>query len=453
MTALPDRYDYPAFFHPEQAPLWLAAVAAALGKPGPEDDSAVCEIGCGQGFGLCLLAAANPARRFTGIDRSGADLQRARARAQAAGLLNIDFVEADIRDLAALPEGKFGIILSHGMLSWVDLTAREAVFAFIGTRLTAGGIAATHYMSAPGGDAFRAFRQVFQALAGRADPVTEGLALLRRLSDGKAGFFQLHPHAGKTLDDLLREPAGYVAQEYLSPDFEPLPFASVAGYAAAQGLEFIGSATPMENIDAASLPEGLRDSIAAVSDDRILAETLKDMIRNQALRYDLWQRPGTPLDPGAHMGALANMWWGLLPGAPKLDRTSKALAFPTRIGTIEGDPAVFRPLLDRLGQGPAQFGQLLELEVFAKRPGLLNQVLQMGLHARIVHPVQPFDSPDAARRLNRHLLEEHRAGGQIPALAAPPLGSGFALTRQELDALAAGTAPAWLSGLFALGPA
>ena len=41
----------------------------------------------------------------------------------------------------------------------------------------------------------------------------------------------------------------------------------------------------------------------------------------------------------------------------------------------------------------------------------------------------------------------------VPALAAPPLGSGFALTRQELDALAAGTAPAWLSGLFALGPA
>ena len=72
MTALSDRYDYPAFFHPEQAPLWLAAVAAALGRPGPEDDSAVCEIGCGQGFGLCLLAAANPARRPVGPRSGGA---------------------------------------------------------------------------------------------------------------------------------------------------------------------------------------------------------------------------------------------------------------------------------------------------------------------------------------------------------------------------------------------
>nr|WP_253944518.1 class I SAM-dependent methyltransferase [Pseudogemmobacter hezensis] len=424
---------------------------AALGRPGPAPDSAICEIGCGQGFGLCLLAAANPGRQFIGIDLSGAAIAQARHRARAADLQNIDFICADIRDSAALPDQDFGIILNHGMLSWVEPPAREALFAFIGTHLAAGGVAQTQYMSAPGGEAFRPFRQLFQTLAGRADPVADGLALLRQLRDGGAGFFQLHPHASQTLDNLLREPAGYVAQEYLSPAFDPLPFASLADYATRHGLEFVGSATPMENIDAISLPEGLKSAIAASADDLILTETLKDLVRNQAARYDLWQRPAAALAPQDHMRALADMWWGLLPAAPKLDAASKALAFPTRIGTIEGDPAIFRPLLDRLGEGPARFDQLMELAVFDKRPGLLNQVLQMGLHARILHPVQGFDTPEAAARLNRHLLAEAKAGLEIPALAAPPLGSGLVVAGGDLQTLAAGTAPAWLRGLFALG--
>ncbi len=447
------RFDYPAFFHPEQAPLWLTAVLAALGRPGPASDSAVCEIGCGQGFGLCLLAAGNPSRRFIGIDISDADIARARNLAAAAGLQNIAFVQADIRDTAALPEGEFGVILCHGMLSWVEEPVRAAVFAFAKARLAAGGIAAVHYMSAPGGEAFRPFHQIFQSLASHPDPVAEGLSLLKRLRDGGAGYFQMHPHTGETLDHLLREPEGYVAQEHLGPVFEPLPFAAVAALAGAEGLEFIGSATPIENIDAASLPGDLARLAADAAGDPILAETLKDMIRNQALRYDLYQRPGAGLEQKAHMMALCDLWWGLLPGAPKLDESSTALAFPTRIGTIEGDPKVFRPLLDRLGEGPARFDELMTLPVFATRPGLLNQVLQMGLHARILHPVQAAHDTASATALNMHLLAAFRAGRSIPALAAPALGSGLALPRQDLQMLADGGGPAWLRGLFCLDPA
>lgn len=446
-----NRYEYPAFFHSEQGLLWLSAVAAALGRMGPASDSLICEIGCGQAFGLTLNAAANPGRFFIGIDVSETEIQRARARAEAANIRNIEFICADIRETAKLPNMEFGMILNHGMLSWVETPVREALFAFISARLAPAGIAQTQYMSAPGGEAFRPFREVFQALAERADPIADGLELLRKLRDGGAGFFQLHPHAGKTLSHLLHEPAGYVAQEYLSPTFDPLPFSTVAGYAARHGLEFIGSATPMENIDAVSLPEGLK-SVVAAADDLILSETLKDLLRNQAARYDIWQRPAAPLAPHAHMNALADMWWGLLPGAPKLDITSKALAFPSKIGTIEGDLSIFRPLLDRLGEGPAQFHQLMALQIFDKRPGLLNQVLQMGLHARIIHPLQAFDYPEAAARLNRHLLNEAGAGIEVPALAAPSLGSGLPITRGDLKALAAKTAPAWLHRLFALDP-
>lgn len=115
------------------------------------------------------------------------------------------------------------------MLSWVAPQLRAALVRFVARHLAPGGIAVLHYMSEPGGAAFRAFHAVFRSMADRPDPVAEGLALLQALRAAKAGFFQLYPHAGGTLDNLLVEDPAYVAHEYLNPHFTPLGFAAVQG--------------------------------------------------------------------------------------------------------------------------------------------------------------------------------------------------------------------------------
>lgn len=439
-------YDYPAVFHPEQAPLWLSAVLAGLGRKPPRVNGARwCEIGCGEGFAVTVLAAANPGMDFTGIDLNPAHIAKANERSAAAGLKNVRFHLADIAAPDA-PGGSFDYIVTHGLFSWVGDAVREGVATWAARHLAPGGVAAIQYMSEPGGSAFRAFHGVFRSVRHHADPVAEGLRRLTAMRDAKAGFFQLHPHASRTLDNLLRETPGYVAHEYLNPDFRPLSFAEVADTFSDAGFSWAGSATPIENIDAASLPSGAAKHIAPVL-DTVERETLKDMARNQALRYDLFCKPEPLPDADGHLGLLRPIIWRSLPGAPKPGRVT----FETPIGPVEGEAGIFGPLLERLGSGPARFSEIEQVPPFSGRPGLLNQALQMALWARMVHPV-PGKAADcaAAGRLNAVLLNEARAGVQVPALAAPGIGSGLLMTPARLDRLTGGKADAVLRQLLGL---
>ena len=58
--------------------------------------STVLEAGCGVGAQTVTLARRSPEARFTSIDVSAASLAQARERAGAAGLANVEFVQADI---------------------------------------------------------------------------------------------------------------------------------------------------------------------------------------------------------------------------------------------------------------------------------------------------------------------------------------------------------------------
>ena len=61
---------YTAGFYPQTAPHWLAFAAIVAGRaPGAAlRPKRVYELGMGQGFGLALLAAANPDVSFEGCD-------------------------------------------------------------------------------------------------------------------------------------------------------------------------------------------------------------------------------------------------------------------------------------------------------------------------------------------------------------------------------------------------
>ncbi|WP_374299995.1 methyltransferase regulatory domain-containing protein [Paracoccus sp. (in: a-proteobacteria)] len=430
---------YPAFFHREQSPVWLSTVCAALGRAAPAG-TRWCEIGCGQGYGMAILAAANPGMQFTGIDVNPDHIALARGRAEAADLDNAAFICADIRDDGVV-EGSFDFIVTHGVMSWVDDAVHQAIASFVADRLSDDGVAAVHYTSEPGGAAFRAFHAVFRSVAHRSDPIAEGLRALTAMRDAKAGFFQLYPHASQTLDALLADPPEYVAHEYLNPVFRPLAFHEVEALFAPHGLSWLGSATPIENIDAVSIPSDAARAIAPVR-ERTLRETMKDMARNQALRYDLFARPAAALGDHAHLSLLRTTAWRLLPGAPAPGR----LTFQARIGPVEGDAAIFRPLLQALAQGSQSFDALEKVPPFAGRPALLNQALQMLLWAGVAHPAVPVANPAPAARLNRILLaEKHR-----PALACPALGSGLALGARDLAALGDGSAPQALRHLTTL---
>lgn len=61
--------------------------------------SVVLEAGCGTGAQTVTLARTSPEARITAVDISAESLAQARAAVASAGIANVSFVQADIRDL------------------------------------------------------------------------------------------------------------------------------------------------------------------------------------------------------------------------------------------------------------------------------------------------------------------------------------------------------------------
>ena len=94
---------YTAHFYREMAPAHLAFAALISGRsPGRAlNPQRVVELGCGQGFGLALLAAANPQIDFEGYDFNPEHVAHASRLIANAELDNVEVVEASFEELAA----------------------------------------------------------------------------------------------------------------------------------------------------------------------------------------------------------------------------------------------------------------------------------------------------------------------------------------------------------------
>ena len=89
-------------------------VAVALIGPG----DFVLDAGSGTGFAaLAIARRVGPAGRVTGVDISPGMLREARSVANAAGVVNVEYLEADACDLQHLAEGTFdAVVCSAGLL-------------------------------------------------------------------------------------------------------------------------------------------------------------------------------------------------------------------------------------------------------------------------------------------------------------------------------------------------
>ncbi len=403
---------YPDYFHREIMPVWLCSTLQALGRRTPDLQQPYTwlELGCGTGISTVIAAATNPQGQFIGLDFNPDAIAQAQALAQAVGVPNVRFVcqsfEAALAaDADALPPCDF--IVSHGVYSWISTSNRAALRQLLERHLRPGGVLYLAYMSQPGSASMAAAQKLVHLathdMAGSStDKADAGLALLQQMAEAGTGYCTEHPRIATELGQLRGMDRRYTAHEFLNAHWESLHVADVMADLAQTGCDYAGSATLLENIDGASLPEQslpLLNRLRQQGSSVAAQETFKDIARNQNQRRDLYQRPhpqGNALSADAHRHALLSQRIALLPAAPSLQAPlPAAFTLDTRIGPVQMPMAHVAPLLAALQNGPQSYAQLVQLPLYAQQPGAVSQLLQLLAWVGWVQFVRPDWQADA----------------------------------------------------------
>ncbi|GHU06125.1 hypothetical protein FACS1894205_7070 [Alphaproteobacteria bacterium] len=384
-------------FYPELTPSWISCVLTALGRTRPDIASPYrfLVLGDGLDFHLALTAAANPTGHFTGIDRDPFAEKAGAMIGWKAGLRNLTFLKKGMIELESMPEGAlepfdFMVINDDGIDFGEGGHCR--ILPFARRFLKEGGVVLLRYATDPAGAFFPLAEEMIHDAGLAENPaMAPALAILRRI--GEQGSPE--PRSPKALFS-----------------------ADIISLMEGMGFTHAGSGEPLENIDSAYLPDSVATLVSAI-ENKALREAVKDIVRNQEGRLDLFQKGGATLSAGDHSIALSAQVFVPLPGAPP----GGALTFETSTGVVKGAAEIFSPLLEALWLQPQSLGMLMHLPEFSGAPGLLNQASQMLLWANYARPLLPKRiSEDPAKAFNRIICALALSGWNYGYLAAPALG-------------------------------
>ena len=218
-----DELPYLAYPIEWTSPEHLALASLVHGGPRlPLEHYRVLELGCANGANLLPLAWYRRHGEFTGLDASGRQIDTANACKAKLDLTNIHFVKADFRSALDLLEGRFDIIMAHGVFSWVPDDARDAMLELCARLLSPGGVLYLNYNAHPGWTVRGLVRDYLLQHTRHIDDLEERAEMCRQISarvisplkEGEHAFTRLMTNEFRLV--VNHHPA-YIAHEYLSP--------------------------------------------------------------------------------------------------------------------------------------------------------------------------------------------------------------------------------------------
>lgn len=411
-----------------QAPAWLDHVALINGvRPPPRAAGFTwCDLGCGPGLTVNLLAGTHRQGQFHGVDLMPEHIAEAQGLAREAGLRNAHFHAADFAGAAALGLPAFDYIVAHGVYSWVGQQAQQDLLRFIERFLKPGGLVYLSYNALPGWAADLGLQRLMREFAatGRGNS-------LRRAVAAAAGVAALGEARAPGLVDspllpLLRGgelPAAYLAHEFLDGSWQPLYVTQVRQAARGIGLEPVGAARLLDNYDSWVLGKAARKTLEAIEDPD-LRELARDFFLRPHLRCDVYSRGSRYLDEAQRRRRLGAACYSLAQPA-----AATHFSIDTPGGTLRYDNEVTRHLVAELGHGPRRLRDIPANGL--ARGELLAGLLSLCAAGQVL-PVEGGRAP--AQRLRRTLLR--RLDTPLEALCLPlPCGTALKLPRGLLRLL------------------
>lgn len=288
-------------FYRETSPDWIDLALAVRGFEWPQRTPTggyrYLELGSGQGFGLCLLAGANPEAEFLGIDFSPAHTAHANSLAHRLGLTNVRFVEGDFAELGrSWPDhfGQFQYVVLHGIYSWVPEEVRRSIVSCLAASVAPGGAVYLSYNSMPGWLSTVPFQHILRLLNASSglkgmDAIDAGRALFEKLHDVGSGLTRTLPALKSRIESTSKHPSAYLVQEYLHDNWHPMWCSQVMSELGEAKLDLVATATMSENLLPGVLPSSSQE-VLADQRERHIREDLVDCLINQSFRRDLYSR-------------------------------------------------------------------------------------------------------------------------------------------------------------------
>jgi SAM-dependent methyltransferase len=458
---------YPSPFVFGQTPLQMQWAAGCAGAPrGPlTEPFRYCDLGCGDGTNLCLLAACYPRAEFVGIDLSAAHIDLARGRAGRAGLANVSFIHASFADVEARNLPAFDYVAAVGVYSWLAPALQRSLLQFARERLRPGGLVGIHYSCLPGSAVSDPLFHYLRLLAGpqpgnSAARFAAACAALRELSP-VARFFPANPEALELLRRFESHSPAFVAHDVLNRGLHSLYSSELHAMLAAERLEYLGSADVLPDYPELLLTGAAYAVYQKLTDgaDVPFRESVRDFMQNSAVRFDVFRRAGEPtVAPGERLRALGDLYLQRAGDTRDLEARRRWSAGCA----VDLTSPVCAAVLDLAAAPAMTLGAALaspELKAFAAASveRAVEHLFALGfLNVLVTPPVGVGAAePEAGSKrryrltsaLNAERLRETLASPADEGLASPVLGSPLlvpAAARVRLMALLGGDiTPAW----------
>ncbi|WP_353217786.1 class I SAM-dependent methyltransferase [Sandarakinorhabdus sp.] len=401
-----DDEAYPSGLDQRFTPAWIDAILAQRGLAAPRQPRGpftYVDLGCGDGVGLILLAAAHPEARFAGIDALADHVARGRALAAAIGLTNVSFQCATFEAADGIACGTADYVALRGVVTWVSTAAAGAALDLAAHLLRPGGTLAIGYNILPAWSPLIPFQRLIfdraAALPGTGSQRFEA-ALAQLRAEGLI--------AQAVLDwlDAKREtlPAGYFPHEYLNRHWAPIWSGDLIAAMDGRGLRFAGNADPGRQRPEFLLRTAQRQALAAMADTGA-REIATDTYLNCPFRTDYFLKADVPAraDKAAIVPDRLRQVWT---GHARADTAT--YAFTTAMGRIGFDNPAARAILCHLETGPGRLDTITGISA----ADLLNTLDALWL-AGLVTPAEPPAIVPHSERTNQIVAA---------ATAAAPLG-------------------------------
>lgn len=435
-------------YYREQDPAWMDLCALLRGVRPPslayEKRLRYLELGCGQGVSLCLIAACHPDKEFVGIDFNPQHVAHARQIANAAGLSNVRFVEADFAVLGRdwPPDlGEFHYASAHGIYTWIAPEVARGLVRCLEHGLAPGGLFYVSYNCLPGWISTLPIQHLLRLWQVREElPSPRALELgrqrLQTLLDLGIGMAGALPAMRPRLEMFPKQDIAYLTQEYLNDTWRPLWFDEIERELRPAKLRYVGTVASQDWY-ITSLLSSQAKALVEQFQDPVEQEVMLDVLANQGFRRDLWIRGQPPIWPAQQRELLLATRFVLLRRPSAREDGTSPFRFTCSLGEVSGKAEAYAPIYDALEASPKSLRDLAEAGGASSRP--LGDLLQsLGLMLSVGHAAvhRRIPDPKLARALNQVLCEGALGGAPYRYQVATEISHVFHLSDTDMMLLA-----------------